>query len=123
MWEDLVRIPLILWRPSRWKSGQSVGGIAEQVDLMPTLLDLLHIPHPAGIQGRSLLTDQGFFPAATNRSIAFGEAEMETGRHHYILRNGWKLLLSHGRPKRLFNLKTDLKERIQRARRAAPKRP
>jgi arylsulfatase A-like enzyme len=141
MWENLVRIPLILWQPSRWKNGQSVGGVAEQVDLMPTLLDLLRIPHPAGIQGRSLLTERGSFPAATNRSTAFGEAEMETGGHHYLLRDGWKLLLGLGRPNRLFNLKTDpgekknlygrqprtgdmekaLKQRIQRARRAAPK--
>lgn len=143
MWEDLVRIPLILWQPSRWKNGQSVGGVAEQVDLMPTLLDLLRIPRPAGIQGRSLLTDRGSFPAATNRSTAFGEAETETGGYHYLLRDGWKLLLGLGRPKRLFNLKMDpgekknlygrqprtgdmekaLKQRIQRARRAAPKGP
>jgi arylsulfatase A-like enzyme len=143
MWEDLVRIPLILRQPSRWKSGQSVGGVAEQVDLMPTLLDLLRFPHPTGIQGRSLLTERGSFPAATNRSTAFGEAETEKGGYHYVLRDGWKLLLGLGKPKRLFNLKTDpgekknlygrrpqtgdlekaLKQRIQRARRTAPKRP
>ncbi len=90
-----------------------------------------------------LLTERGSFPAATNRSTAFGEAETETGGYHYLLRDGWKLLLSAGKSKRLFNLKTDpgekrnlygrqpqtgdmekaLKQRIQRARRAAPKGP
>ena len=124
-------------------SGDVQSRFQRESELLSEVLDLLRIPHPAGIQGRSLLTDRGSFPAATNRSTAFGEAETETGKYHYLLRDGWKLLLSAGKSKRLFNLKTDpgekrnlygrqprtgdmekaLKQQIQRARRAAPKRP
>ncbi|MBI2880234.1 MAG: sulfatase [Candidatus Tectomicrobia bacterium] len=112
LWEDLLRIPLILWQPSLWPKGRTVEGIAEQVDLLPTLLDLLKIPIPPGVQGRSLVSRNGSFPASTVRRTAFGEAETDTGRYAYVLREGWKLLVTPRRDGRLFHLEADPQERV-----------
>ncbi len=53
MYDDVIHIPLIIKLPH--SSGERVEGLAQIIDIMPTLLDILGI-HPAlEIQGRSLL--------------------------------------------------------------------
>jgi arylsulfatase len=53
-YEGLVRVPLI-WRwPGEIDGGQAVSGLANLVDLAPTILELTGVPAPAGVQGRSL---------------------------------------------------------------------
>jgi arylsulfatase len=52
MHEELLRVPLIVTGP-----GIAVGQtdvIAQSVDLFPTLIDLLDLPRPEGLHGRSL---------------------------------------------------------------------
>ena len=67
LYESQVKVPLILYHPtrdaSRLRRGpgrdplrpQRVGDAVRLMDLMPTVLDYLGIPPPAGIRGRSLL--------------------------------------------------------------------
>ena len=52
MHEELLRVPLVVTGPGI-VTGQT-DAIAQSVDLFPTLLDLLQLPHPEGLQGRSL---------------------------------------------------------------------
>ncbi len=59
VYEDQVHVPLLIRFPQGAKAqppGTSVARPVSLVDLLPTILDVLHYPAPAGIAGRSLLT-------------------------------------------------------------------
>jgi len=69
LYDATVRVPLILHYPGLHYSGRlPQGSVFSQpvmtLDILPTVLDLLKISHPAGLQGKSLLTD----PAAPANS-------------------------------------------------------
>jgi arylsulfatase A-like enzyme len=54
LYEGLVRVPL-LWRlPGRIARGQVLHHLVGHVDVVPTVLDLLEVETPLGIQGQSL---------------------------------------------------------------------
>jgi arylsulfatase A-like enzyme len=55
MYEQAVRVPLILSAPGRLKSGLRSDALVELVDLAPTLLELAGVPVPERMQGKSLL--------------------------------------------------------------------
>lgn len=42
IWEEGLRIPLIVHDPQRWKTGKRVGALSNQLDVLPTVLDLLN---------------------------------------------------------------------------------
>src|SRR5437762_11227646 len=50
-----VHVPLIMRFPGRLPAGKLVDGVAQQIDLMPTILELLGLPIPGRVEGRSLL--------------------------------------------------------------------
>ena len=54
-YDEVVHAPLILRAPGL-PAGKRVADLVETVDLMPTLLELLGLPKPDRVQGRSLLT-------------------------------------------------------------------
>lgn len=51
--DDLIRIPLIIKEPAQ-KIGKRLDVVAEQIDLMPTVLDLAGIRINAHVEGKSL---------------------------------------------------------------------
>ncbi|GIW62756.1 MAG: hypothetical protein KatS3mg090_0582 [Patescibacteria group bacterium] len=55
-YEELVRTPLIIWFPpslrSRFKQG-TISALTANIDLAPTLLDILNLPVPKSMQGVS----------------------------------------------------------------------
>jgi arylsulfatase len=53
-YDGLVRVPLIISWPAKWKSGLEANGLVELVDIAPTLLEAAGLEIPAGMQGRSL---------------------------------------------------------------------
>lgn len=53
LYDDVVHVPLLVRLPGH--RGGTVRGLTQIVDVMPTLLELLEIPVPHGIQGLSLL--------------------------------------------------------------------
>jgi arylsulfatase A-like enzyme len=55
VYEELIRVALLLVAPGRLPPGHRVGQLVRQVDVMPTLLDLVGLPAPAGLDGVSLL--------------------------------------------------------------------
>jgi arylsulfatase A-like enzyme len=55
VYEDLVRVPLAIVAPGRVPAGERVDQLVRQVDVTPTVLDLLALPVPAGLDGVSLL--------------------------------------------------------------------
>jgi arylsulfatase A-like enzyme len=53
MFEEAAKVPLIIRVPGQ-KEGARIAEPVSQIDLLPTLLDLMDEPAPAEIQGRSL---------------------------------------------------------------------
>lgn len=51
----LLRVPLILYRPGLVPSGRRITQPVGLIDLVPTMLDLLDVPVPSKVQGRSLV--------------------------------------------------------------------
>jgi arylsulfatase A-like enzyme len=54
VYDTTLRVPLIFWGPDRLPAGARVESLVRTVDVAPTLLDLLGLPAPDGIQGVSL---------------------------------------------------------------------
>ena len=54
MYDCSIRVPLILSWPGHFKAGLKSDALVELVDLVPTLLDALHMPIPNRVQGKSL---------------------------------------------------------------------
>ena len=55
-----LQVPLIVKQPSGEGAGRRVSAAVQQIDVMPTILDLVRAPVPGGVTGRSLraiLTD------------------------------------------------------------------
>ncbi|MFH2002836.1 MAG: sulfatase [Planctomycetota bacterium] len=55
LYEENIRIPLIFHYPKALPGGRVIGTQVSQINIMPTLFDLLGLPVPPGTEGRSLL--------------------------------------------------------------------
>ncbi|MAV35478.1 MAG: arylsulfatase [Planctomycetaceae bacterium] len=64
MYDQITRVPLIVWSESRFKGGRVVDRLCQQMDLGPTLLELAEIPIPTTLEAISLL------PVLENTSLA-----------------------------------------------------
>jgi arylsulfatase A-like enzyme len=53
MYEELIRVPLVITWPGRIRSTRS-DALVSLIDLLPTLCDLAAVPAPAGVDGLSL---------------------------------------------------------------------
>ncbi len=100
----VTRVPLLIRLPGGAAAGV-VDRITELVDVMPTLLDLLGLETPPGVQGRSLLPlvrGQGTPPY-----LAFGESPGLGGQRSIAL-GGFRMLhFAADDSVRLFDLATD----------------
>jgi arylsulfatase A-like enzyme len=54
MYDLMIRVPLLMRLPRRFRAGTVVDEQVELIDVAPTVLDLLDIPAPAVMQGTSL---------------------------------------------------------------------
>ncbi|HET6897514.1 MAG TPA: sulfatase-like hydrolase/transferase, partial [Vicinamibacteria bacterium] len=82
LFEETLRVPLVIASPAMSSPGTPAAGLVELVDVYPTLLELCGLPAVAGVDGRSLgplLAD----PGAAVREAAFssvGRAAGQIGR-------------------------------------------
>ena len=53
LYDETVNVPLVI-RPPGGMTGTRVGDLVQQIDLVPTILDLLGIPAPPNLSGRSM---------------------------------------------------------------------
>ena len=100
--DEVLRIPLIMRGPGL-PSGRRVEEQVQNVDILPTVLDLLDIPVSASIQGQSLvqLITGGDFserPAFTETTPGGYQAtsEMMETRIRAMRTRKWKLIHTHG---------------------------
>ncbi len=88
LYNELAHLPLLVHFPGGARAGDHAAQITQNIDLMPTVLDLAGIPVPEEVQGVSLMplaTD----PAAPTRDYAlFGYHAMDVnitdGRYTYF---------------------------------------
>ena len=129
LYDEIIHIPLIIWWPKKIKH-KVVGDLVQQIDIMPTILDMLGIPPFEGLQGYSLVPSIQGKPANNLRPV-FCETilggfqstkEMEEIRLRCVRTKEWKLIyintpasdvsrggLNEGKYE-LYNLRSDPKE-------------
>ena len=73
LYEDEVRIPILLVNPGLFPRAERISRVGQQIDIGPTVLDLIGLPTPPEWQGTSLF--------ATDRP---DRAYLFTGFHHYL---------------------------------------
>ena len=103
VYEEALRVPLIVKLAAGEGAGRRVGDMVQLVDVVPTVLDLAKAPNPGGLRGQSLkplLDGSGRFPSR----IVYGESLY--GRYHF----GWHELttVSDGRYRYIHALRDEL---------------
>ena len=118
MWEEIVRVPMIIRHPNLAPRAESA--LVEMVDLTPTILDVLNVSPLESVDGRSLL---GLLEGDTaeHRDVIFSEylhdnkAMVRTDRWKYVFTTGREdLSLGYatgqgpsGRDQRLYDMNED----------------
>ncbi|MCB9881153.1 MAG: sulfatase [Planctomycetes bacterium] len=55
LYEEVVRVPMIIRYPERFSAGKRVAALASLIDVYPTLFETLNLPMPQQLAGRSLV--------------------------------------------------------------------
>ncbi|MBI3492322.1 MAG: sulfatase-like hydrolase/transferase [Acidobacteria bacterium] len=93
VYEEDVRVPLLIWFPRRYAVSTRSDAIGGLVDLPPTIADLAGVPLAADWQGRSL-----FDPQRAPRA------------YFYVAQNEFKLGVREGSWKYILDLRTGVEE-------------
>ena len=102
LYDEIIHIPLIIWWPKKIKH-RVVDEQVQQIDIMPTILDMLGLPPSEGLQGYSLLPSIQGKPVNNSRPV-FCETilggfqstkEMEDIRLRCVRTNEWKLIYTN----------------------------
>jgi arylsulfatase A-like enzyme len=83
LYDEVLRVPLLIRLPGGASGGTVVESIAQHVDIVPTILDVLGLPVPAGLDGSSLLAPRSAEEDETYSFLRLGGRELEamtTGR-------------------------------------------
>ncbi len=115
LYEEALRIPLIMRWPGGLPAGRRVERPAQLVDVVPTVLELLGQPAPAGLPGRSLAADLEA-PDPTGDDRILGQRGSGQWSLAASLPEGrFKLLVEPGQPPQLYDLGRDPAERTDLA--------
>jgi len=105
LFEETLRVPLIVRYPPAVPAGAVVSERIEAVDVFPTLLELAGLPVPDEIDGRSLLA-----PSPRGERQVYASLALDKVRGRSLIDYPWKLISIARRGvdrTRLFNLETD----------------
>ena len=119
--DELLRIPLIMSYPGGLPSQVRVAAQVQNIDILPTVLEILKLPVPSAVQGRSLLPlilgqVEAERPAFTETTPGGYQAtpEMMNTRIRAMRTSQWKLIHTHGPgvdTYQLYDLKNDPREK------------
>lgn len=104
-YEPAVRIPVVIRWPKGLPKGRQVDPMIEGIDLLPTLLDLMGVDAPPGVQGRSMADLARGKPDAEGRSYVF--SEYLENEEAMISDARYKLVVGTGRRHRRDGYETD----------------
>ena len=96
-YEPAVRIPMIMRWPGHIESGRRITELVEMVDVMPTVLHLMHLPVPPHLQGVDLEPLLKKKPGARGHDVVFSEyleneeAMVRSDRYKLIVCTGRRL--------------------------------
>ena len=125
LYEGATRVPLILRWPGHVPAGRRVEHVVEHLDLVRTMLELVRVPVPSHVEGRSLAPLLAGAPDADWEDLAV--SEMYNGRANFaeaprdsiglMLREGrFKFVAYGGAERALFDIAEDPEERRNLAR-------
>jgi arylsulfatase A-like enzyme len=119
LYEEQLRIPLMIRHPEI--PARRVSRLSRQVDVLPTVLELLGIPIPGSLQGESLVAAMKgeMDPDVEDEAPVFAEGSLravKTVALDSYTRGDWKLIETRVPEARrqLFNLRDDPRERHDR---------
>jgi len=119
LYDESIKVPLIIRYPEKLPQGLRIKNLVSQIDIIPTVLELLEIPIPGFVEGNSLL------PSIQNRGLkirkeifaetipAGWQARKHDDRIIYCMRTKkWKLIINTDEKVKtkkyeLYNLKSD----------------
>lgn len=115
LWEQVLRVPLVIYDP-RAPEGRRVSTRVGLVDIAPTLLEMVGLPAPSGIDGRSLvpalrgeeLDDRPYFSEVPEIRKQKSQAERDENALAVFL-GDQKLVVEHGKSQ-FFDLSKDPSE-------------
>jgi choline-sulfatase len=97
VWEELIRVPLLIRIPGLTDGGARLDGPASLVDVMPTVLDALGLERGDALQGRSLLPRllgrRPSAPPATVTGFLEGWRTVVAGRFKLVQRTAHRIQL------------------------------
>lgn len=114
LYEELVRVPLLMRLPGKIKAGTGIGQQVSLVDIMPTILDYAGADFPAGIHGQSL---RPLIEGRTRGGHPFTFCERTVTRvepkliHRMVRCHEWKYCAYSNGQGQLFDLVNDPMER------------
>ena len=115
-YEESIRVPLLLAGPGL--PARRVAKPVSQIDLVPTLLDLLGHQRPRHLQGHSLAAELRSGRAIADRDVVIESTQKTweprgnlTHTRTIVTPDGWKLSASEVGDTELYNLRLDPRER------------
>lgn len=124
LYSELIHTAMLFWSPGLLPPSGRVAGPVQLVDIQPTVLDLLGLKPPAGIEGRTLLPlmragQPGSTAPAVSTKLALPSGTPDSGVPEYLtdtfarVEPGWKLIYrpqaarAHLKEIELFDHRTD----------------
>lgn len=110
LYEEVLRVPLFIRFPGVAQAGLVVDTPVSTIDLMPTILDLIDLPTPEGLDGESLRPYLEGQPGALPNRPVFAEMEAEpspSSPGHWVAppyslrsikKDGWKYIKEINNP-------------------------
>ncbi|MCA9269096.1 MAG: sulfatase-like hydrolase/transferase, partial [Planctomycetales bacterium] len=117
MYDQITRVPTVVWSPNRFEGGRTVDALVQQMDLGPTILELAGATPPETLEAQSMLPalTGGEFPG---REHLFAEQAGDHILTHckfmtMVRSRDWKLVHFLDEPQgQLFDLTRDPQELI-----------
>ena len=114
LFDSVLRVPLIFYFPPALPAGVVVEGMTEQIDVMPTLLEMAGIDVPANVQGVSLLPMIN--GDAKGKEVIFSEYGQgltgDKSKMKMARTEQWKLVYTYGDTSELYDLVNDPDELV-----------
>ena len=111
LYEEVLRVPMILKLPGGAHGGARVRGSVGSVDLLPTMLTVLGVEVPADLDGRTRIGAGGVLAEGDDPALT-ARLRIDEYDKAAIVQDRRKLIVDHGGREQLFDLGTDPHESL-----------
>lgn len=109
LYDEQLRVPLVIWGETLAR-GRTVDCPIGQIDIAPTVLELLAVPIPedfAGTSRKDLVTDKSWSGKCPPEKPLIADALAWGLETRAVVRGGWKLIARIDGSMELYDLRTD----------------